>query len=269
MNSPFSLLPKLVPDRTAINVCSTAGIELMSKKRIRLVQLRQGLEASVVEIEKAAKWDEVISRALLTASITKATCEAFLEIAGALGEAAGIKNVGIVAKAGNAAISVADSAASTWHGIKTDWVSTTNKVAGLAGAKFIKNDAMKDLADLQTSKVEILNSAIRGDTPKSLQEFFLGYTAKVGEMSLKYMGRATAANWTSATATVASAGYSYSKSLEEAFNTRIKDREDFSARKSALLSTSYRQMGQIKIQINQIDGILRQCGIAISAGRLA
>ncbi len=266
--SNFSLFPMLVPDRNAINVCSTAGIELMSNKRVRLVQLRRSLQSSIAEIEKASKKDDLISRALLTANLVKATCEAFLEMAGAIGDAAGIKNVDLVAKAGSAAISFADSSASTVVGSKTDWISTTNKLMGAAGAKYIKTESIKDLADLQTIKVEILNSAVRGESAKMLQSVFLSYVPKIAEMSLKYMKQETAAKWTNAVMTVSNSGYSYSKALEETFNTRINDREEFNSRKSSLLTTTYRQIGQIMKQIDVVDGIMRQCASAVPLGRL-
>ncbi|HMO67337.1 MAG TPA: hypothetical protein PKE25_01510, partial [Novosphingobium sp.] len=98
---------------------------------------------------------------------------------------------------------------------------------------------------------------------------FLNYLPKLGEMSFHYMKKETALKWTGAVAAVSSAGYSYSRALEEAFNTRISDVEEFSDRKSSLLATTHRQIGQIKQKIDEIDAIMRACGAALSKGQIA
>jgi hypothetical protein len=268
MPNPFSPLGELVPDRTAINVCSTANIELMSNKRVRLTQIGQSLQASVAETERAAKRDELLSRALLTANLIKATCEAFLDMAGALGEAAGLKGTGSVSKLGIAGMAIAGSTASSRAGLPTDWVSTGNKVAGVFVDQRMKAGNAKSVMELQTVKVDLINSAVRGDNVGALQGIFLGYLPKIAEMSLDMMKKETAAKWTSAASSVANAGYSYSRALDEAFNTRIADRVELSDRKSSLLATTYRLISQIKQRIGEIDTIMQQCATGVAIGRL-
>lgn len=260
---------KLAPDQTALNVCSAANIDLLSNKRITLTQLSRGLQSSVHEIERGSKWDDVLSRALLTANLIKATCEAFLEMAGALGDAAGLKGAGLVAKSGVAGMAIAGSTSSAINGQSTDWVSTTNKILGVGIQKSMPDGTGKHLADLQTMKVDIVNSAVRGESVAALQTLFLSYLPKIAEMSLEVMKKETAAKWTSAASGVASAGLSYSRALEEAFNARISDQVEFSDRKTSLLVMVNRQVNQVKLKIAEIDYILQLCGQAIPAGRLA
>ncbi|MEZ5749073.1 MAG: hypothetical protein R3D83_04040 [Caenibius sp.] len=268
-SSSSYFLPRAGVDKAAINVCSAAGIDLMSRRRVRLLQLRKSLEVSVAEIQKQAEWDGVMSKALLAANIVKATCEAFLEMAGALGDAAGIKGAGEVAKAGTSAMAWTDSAQSLAIGQRTDHIGNLNKIAGQAISTRMKEGPMQDFAELQSIKVDIINNAIRGDSAKALQSVFLSYIPKIGAMSLDYMKKDTAAKWTSAVSSVASAGYSYSAALEEAFNNRIDDTVEIAERKNMLLATTHRQIGQVTQQITLIDQIMDACASAIPKGRLA
>jgi hypothetical protein len=57
--------------------------------------------------------------------------------------------------------------------------------------------------------------------------------------------------------------------LGEIFDTRIDDVVEIAERKSSLLATTNRQIGQVTREIDRIDQIMNACAQAMPSGRLA
>lgn len=255
------VIPDMNRDRTAIAVCSVSGLNLMSRQKIKLTQIKQALQSAISEAERASKMDDFMSKSLLVANLTKASCDAFIEMAGALGKVAGLKNVDVAAKGLTAVTAVAGSTAAAFAGQKTDWISTGNSVLKATNSKIGKGD-IKDLADLKLLQIDIVNAAVREDSAKALQVIFLKYIPKIGEMSLKYMKENVKANWLGAVASVANAGLTYSKSLDKAFDARLQDMDDAQIRKDVLESMR-NQISQVLNRISEIDKIMSDCTVRL------
>ncbi|MBW8783923.1 MAG: hypothetical protein JF593_04670 [Novosphingobium sp.] len=105
---------------------------------------------------------------------------AFIDMAGALGDAAGLKNVGIVSKGLSASMAMAGSTASSLYGQKTDWVSTAISVAGTANSKLVSDKSAKNAVELQLINVDIINSVIHQDNRKPCRSYFsnLGHKSR-------------------------------------------------------------------------------------------
>ncbi len=243
----------------AVGVCSSAGINLLGRERIRLVQLRQAMQNTVMEMERSQSKDDLVSRALLAASLTKATCDAFIEMAGALGTLAGIKGTDEFARGYGAVSAVATTATQASLGQNADWLGTANSVAKAV----VKPN---DVADLQFMKVDLVNSALQKDTPKLLQTAFWDYPAKIASMSLGYLGREAKKRWVDAVSGVVSSGLNYSRSLESAFDTRLDD-ADFAREKQRQLQETRKHITLVSQQIGEIEGIMNGCAAGLLALR--
>lgn len=250
-------------DRTAIMVCSTAGLNLLGTERASLVKIRTALEEAIKQANEAdTDYTDFMSKTLLVGNIALATCVAFIEMAGSLGKVAGLKNVDVVAKGLNAGIAFSGSASATLAGQKTDWVATTNAIAKAGSTKIPSKDA-KLMAELTTIKVDLLNAAVKNESATVLKVMFLKYVPKLAETSLKMVGKEVQANWVSAATSVASAGASYSTALEKAFNTRLSDKDDMANRKM-LKESMQSHMKTVLKRINEIDAIFLSCAMKLA-----
>ncbi len=252
---PHFISSQLTGNKPTLGVCSASGINLLSKERIRLTQLRVAMQTTVAEMRKSVGRDELLSHALLAASLTKATCDAFIEMAGALGKLAGLKGTDEFAKVYGAASAVTTTATQTALGQKADWIGTASSV----GKVVVKSS---DVADIQFLKVDILNAALQRDTPKLLQVSFMEYPAKIAEMSLAYMGHAASARWVGSVTAVVSSGLSYSRALDVAFNTRLEDKEFAFANQQQLLGTHH-HIAIVSSRITDIETIMNGCGARV------
>jgi hypothetical protein len=246
----------------ATDVCSAAGIQLMSGKRFKLSQLKNAIRNSVVSLEGAKSKDEFLSKALLTASLIKATCDAFLEMAGSIGDAAGIKGADAIAKGYSAGAAVATTGTQAMLGQQADWVGTASSVGKLAVSKTSWGDSAKSLAELQLLKVDIINAAVQKDSAKVLQISFLEVAPKIATMSLDALGHAAKSKWTGAVTSVANAGANYSKALDDAFNARLNDIDDGRS-KDEMLNEARRQYTLVSAKIDEIDALMNQCGMRL------
>ena len=76
-----------IQDPDARRVCSLARIDTARQRAFTLRQLRDGLDISIQDLEGQRRKDKIINTALVVARFTKATCDAFISMAGALGKA--------------------------------------------------------------------------------------------------------------------------------------------------------------------------------------
>jgi hypothetical protein len=272
-SAPAFILPRAGKDNAAVNVCSAAGIELMKQEQTRLNNIRQALDVSLREIESAKNWEEFLSKGLLTANLVKASCDAFLELAGSFGDFLGMKQVKTASTLLTTGTAVTDSAIATAYGAKTDWVGTGNKVAKTAAGMLMEKNKVakgyKDVAKLQFIKVDIINTALREDDPAKLYKAFKDYGAQLATMSLDFAKQETAGRVLGLVNSVANVGMKYSQSLDKAFNTRIDDTVEIAERRNALLAQTRRDIRQVTSELARLDQLLQQCGQGLATGRLA
>jgi hypothetical protein len=263
VTNPFSIhLPDYV-DRKAYQVCSTAGINLLQKEKARFVDLAKTLQASIEEIGRAKKLEEFASVGLLGANLIKASCDAFIDMAGTLGELAGVKGAGKASTLIGAGSQTAEFWINKAYGQETDAIGTASSIgkAALAlapGGKGVNGEIGKKFAEMQLVKVDIINAAVKNDKPKALRETFLSYAALVSSMVFTALKKEAAEKLTSSYAAMVKAGATYSENLEKAFGTRLSDEERLQAlaRQRKVLT---QQLSVAMSQIQAINSVINDC----------
>lgn len=81
LNHPHAKGP--IRDHNAARVCNLSGITAAQDQLVTLRQLRNGLETSMRELETQHRRDQRLNSAFLVLRFTKATCDAFIEMAAA------------------------------------------------------------------------------------------------------------------------------------------------------------------------------------------
>ncbi|MBW8783922.1 MAG: hypothetical protein JF593_04665 [Novosphingobium sp.] len=77
------------------------------------------------------------------------------------------------------------------------------------------------------------------------------------------MKHSAKAAWVGAASAIANAGYTYSRALDEAFDTRLDDLDRERANK-ALVNSMMRSMSIVDRNINDIDKIMNTCSATLS-----
>src|SRR5690242_20521914 len=93
LNTPNAVGP--IRDRDALRVCSLNGIASAEQRVTSLRNLREALAMSIQELENQRRKDQIINKGLLVARFSKATCDAFIDMAATL---VGILIGGVAAK---------------------------------------------------------------------------------------------------------------------------------------------------------------------------
>jgi hypothetical protein len=136
-----------IKDPDARRVCSLAGIETARQKVFTLRQLRVGLDISIKDLEAQRRKDKIINTAFGVARFTKATCDAFISMAGALGKAVLPKPAGEavekIAAGYAAATPLIDAAATSAAGGKADWVKAGTSSVKEGVSLVTKNKAVE------------------------------------------------------------------------------------------------------------------------------
>jgi hypothetical protein len=246
--------------RQTYDVCSTAGINLMSSERVRFSRLAQSLQNDINMMTEANSSEVTYARALLGASMIKATCEAFIDMTGTLAGAVGLKPVEQAAKWLGTGGKAADFAIGKAYGQKTDGFGVVTSAAGslLGTNRLTSKMSDKSLAELQLVKIEIVKGAVSGDPASVKQEVFLAYLPKISEMTLAAVNREVAGKLLSAGASLAKAGSSYSNALEKAFDEKLTSEESVRER-TRWIETMRSQLVLVIAQIKVIDQILLDC----------
>jgi len=249
-----------IQDPDARRVCSLAGIETARQKAFTLRQLRAGLDLSIRELEKQRRKDKIINDGLIVARFTKATCDAFISMAGALGKAvlpgpAGEKVERLAA--GYAAVTpVIDAAATSAAGGNAEWTK--------AGATFVKegasvvthNKAAEIITKSTVVKVEIIKGAMNHDKEgliKSAIDYIYDLNTTIAEMAGK-KGEAGAA-----LAKVAKSAFEYNEQIGKAFDQLIDDDLDSQERIHALKSSLVHQAKLLSRKIDEMEQFINSC----------
>jgi hypothetical protein len=249
-----------IRDLDARRVCSLAGIETARQKVITLRQLRDGLDASIRELEGQRRKDQIINRALLVAKFTKATCDAFISMAGALGKAVLPKAAGEEVEkfaAGYAAVTpLVDAVATTAAGGKADWVKTGAAVVKEGVSAVTDNKGAELLTKTTVVKVEIITGAMNHDEEgviKPAVSYIYDLNTTAAEMTGK-KGKAGAA-----LAKIAKSAFEYNEQIGKAFGELIENDLDSMERVDALKRNIGQMARRLSRQIFEMEQFITSC----------
>jgi hypothetical protein len=249
-----------IRDPDARRVCSLAGIDTERQKLLTLRQLRDGLNISIQELESQRRKDRIINRALVVARFTKATCDAFISMAGALGKAvlpgpAG-EQVERFAAGYAAATPLVDAAANSAAGGKSDWLK--------AGATSVKegvslvthNKGTEILTKSTVVKVELIKGAMNHDK-EGIIKSAIDYTYDLNTTVLEMTGEKGKAG--AALAKVAKSAFEYNEQIGKAFDQLIDDDLESEQRASALKSNIVHQAKLLSRKIDEMEQFITSC----------
>jgi len=249
-----------IQDPDARRVCSLATIDTARQKVFTLRQLRDGLDISIQDLEAQRRKDKIINTALVVARFTKATCDAFISMAGALGKAVLPKPAGEQVErfaAGYAAATpLVDAAATSAAGGNADWVK--------AGATSVKegvslvthNKGIEIVTKSTVVKVEIIKGAMNHDKEgiiKSAVDYTYDLNTTVAEMAGE-KGEAGAA-----LAKVAKSAFEYNEQIGKAFDQLIDDDLESQERIHALKSNLVHQAKLLSKKIDEMEQFITSC----------
>src|SRR5690348_7064042 len=86
MAQPSGNARDLGPIRTSEGqrICTAAGVNTAQARIVTLSQLQDSLEITITELENERKKEKIIEKAYMVARVTKATCDAFIDMAATL-----------------------------------------------------------------------------------------------------------------------------------------------------------------------------------------
>lgn len=255
-----------ISDPEARRVCSLAGIETARKKVFTLRQLRDGLDISIKDLEAQRRKDQIVNRALMVARFTKATCDTFISMAGALGKAFMPKVAGDKVEKfaeGYAAIApLVDAAATSAAGGNADWVKAGATTVKEGVSVVTENKGIEILTKSTVVKVEIIKGAMNHDQDgiiKSAVDYtydlnttVVGMTGKKGKVA-------------EGLAKVAKSAFEYNEQIGKAFDQLIDDDLESQERIHALKSTLVHQAKLLSKKIDEMEQFVTSCEYQLSS----
>ncbi len=213
-----------IRDPEARRVCSLAGIETARARVTTLKNLRDGLDISIKELENQRKKDKVVNKALMVARFTKATCDAFIGMAGTIAKAV------IPGKGGEAAEKFADvyatanpiieAVATADAGGKADWVKAGTSAAKEGVGLLTKNKGTQLLAKSAVVKVEVIRGAMNHDEEGVIKSG-LTYAYDMNTTAAEMTGEKGEA--VAAVMKVGKSAFEYNEQIGKAFDQLIDD----------------------------------------------
>jgi hypothetical protein len=254
-----------IRDPDVRRVCNQASIETTRRKVLTLRQLREGLNISIQELESQRRKEKFVNKALLVARFTKATCDAFINMAGALGKAVMPKPAGEkverFAAGYAAAIPLVEAAAISDAGGKADWVKAGATSVNEGISLVTNNKAAKILTKSAVVKVEVIKGAMNHDGEgiiKSAVNYTYDLNVEIAEMTGE-KGEAGAAF-----AKVAKSAFEYNEQIGKAFDQLIDDDEESQERADALKRTLVLRAKLLSKQIDEMEQFITSCEYEIS-----
>ena len=233
-------------NKRTVEVCSMAGINLITDEMVRLSSLRSALRTSIGDIEKQRNSDRFMANVGLSLSLVKAICDATLEIAGALGPpqmkalSEGYKETQDFVAFRQAAHSGKDYDAAKY---------LAKKVVKAGG-----NTAVKDAVDLKLISTDGLKAAVTGknvDSSKAIADM----AVKISEMSAKYKNADPATTRALGVAkALINAGFASYKVYDEYRDMKLSD-ANFEKMKQAQLKV----IASFDAQIQALNTVLDAC----------
>ncbi len=208
----------------------------------------------------------IINRALVVARFTKATCDAFISMAGALGKAVLPKPAGEEVEkfaAGYAAATpLVDAAATSAAGGNADWVKAGASSIKEGVSLVTKNKGVEILTKSTVVKVEVIKGAMNHDKEgiiKSAVDYTYDLNTTVAEMTGK-KGEAGAA-----LAKVAKAGFEYNEQIGKAFDQLIDDDLESQERIHSLKTGLVHQAKLLSKKIDEMEQFISSCEYELSS----
>lgn len=249
-----------IQDSETRRVCSLASIETERQKVFTLRQLRDGLNISIRELEDQRRKDKIVNKALVVARFTKATCDAFISMAGALGKAvlpgAAGDQVERIASGYAAATPLIEAVATSAAGGQADYVKALATTAKEGVSLVTHNKGAEILTKSTVVKVEIIKGAMNHDQEgiiKSAISYTYDLNTTIAEMAGK-RGEAGAAF-----AKVAKSAFEYNEQIGKAFDQLIDDDLESQERANALKSNLAHQAKLLSKKIAEMEQFVVSC----------
>jgi hypothetical protein len=251
-----------IRDPNARRVCSLAGINDARQKVITLRQLRDAVDISIRELESERQKEAIIDKALLVARLTKATCDTFIAMAGALAKVAMPGKAGEEAErfaAGYAAATPLISAAATSDaGGKAEWGKAV-AASVKEGVTFVApgNPTAEILTKSTVVKVEIIKGALNHDHEEVIRSgasYLADLHATVAEMTKSDTGETVAAF-----TRVAKSAFEYNDQIGKAFDQLIEDDQESKERFESLKRNLERDARRLSQQISKMEQFISEC----------
>ena len=233
-------------NKRTVEVCSMAGINLITDEMVRLSSLRTALRTSLSDIEKQRDSDRLMANVGLSLSLVKAICDATLDIAGALGPPQ-MKVLSEGYKETQDFIAFRQAA----HGGKDyDAAKYLVKKVAKAGG----NPAIKDAVDLKLISTDGLRAAVTGknvDSSKAIADMVV----KISDMSAKYKNADPATTRALGVAkALINAGFASYKVYDEYRDMKLSD-ANFEKMKKAQMQV----IDTFDAQIRALNSVLDAC----------
>ncbi len=254
--SPDSVGP--IRDVDARRVCTLNGIALAREEAVSLRKLRDGLNMTIQELESERQKAQLVNKALLVARFTKASCDAFLAMAGALGKAilpgAAGKQADLVEKVYGTVTPLAAAAGTTVAGGRVDWVQTGAATVKKGVSVVTENKGVQILTKSTVAKVELINGAMNHD-PKSVVKSAVSYLydlhTTIGEMAGAKRGAAFAK--------IAKSAFEYHEQIGKAFDEMLDGSMETEERHLALKTTIVTQAKRLSRTIDELEQFITTC----------
>lgn len=237
---------KISFEKRTVEVCSMAGINLITDEMVRLSSLRTALRTSISDIEKQRNSDRFMANVGLSLSLVKAVCDATLEIAGALGPPQ-MKAISAGYKETQDYLAFRQNSHSGKDYDAAKYVA--KKLAAGTG-----NTAIKDAVDLKLISTDGLKAAVTGknvDSSKAIADMVI----KISDMSAKYKNADPATMRALGVAkALINAGFASYKVYDEYRDMKLSD-DNFEKMKKAQL----RVIATFDAQIQSLSSVLDTC----------
>jgi hypothetical protein len=202
-----------VRDKNGARICSLAGIDAARNGIVTLRELDRGTELALQEVEAAKTKAQFYDKALMVARFTKATCDAFINLAATL---SGNKGAEKVANAYGAASVGAGLAGNLGAGqqvnigeLVSDSVKAGSKYAGPNAGYLMKNAAVKG---------DLFRGAMNADK-NGVVKSSIEYSADLATYTLEHLNATRA----KAFVEIGQELFQYNDKISETFKDHIKD----------------------------------------------
>lgn len=237
---------KISYEKRTVEVCSMAGINLITDEMVRLSSLRTALRTSIGDIEKQRNSDRFMANVGLSLSLVKAVCDATLEIAGALGPPQ-MKLISKGYKETQDFVAFQQNSHSGKDYEAAKYVA--KKLAAGSG-----NPAIKDAVDLKLISTDGLKAAVTGknvDSAKAISDMVI----QISDMSAKYKNADPATTRALGVAkALINAGFASYKVYEEYRDMKLSD-DNFEKMKKAQLQV----IAKFDAQFQALNSVLDTC----------
>jgi hypothetical protein len=270
LKSPNAVGP--IRDRNARRVCGLTGITAGQDRLVSLRALRDGLELSLRELENQRRKDQIVTKALLVARFTKASCDAFLEMAATASTLilpkAAAEGAEAVANAYGTVAPLADAVGTRVAGGKVDVARTAIASAkkGVSLATRGQDVGVKLLAKSTVVKVEVINNAMNQDA-KGVTKSAASYIRDLNTTAFKEAGfKKTAA--VGEVTKIAQSAFTYNEQIGKAFDEMIQGSSESEERYQMLKTTILTQARQLSKRIAELELLIKSSADNVpAAGR--